>query len=413
MARVAGWLEQTAAGWPDDDICDLERYLEPDCATLVLYDAEKLAQLAGVAVRTEVGPTPVAVIVTNATRHVKAAFGRRRLGRKDRRLAWVDDLGEVHRPVRGWQDIEEALGERAGVLARYITLGVVDLLLLRYQRGLQRSVLALTVRRVAGGIHVRSCESADTSTRTRRLRAGAAASELADVKIAIVGCGAVGSFAAAELFRSGVRHLTLIDHERLRPGNVVRHLAGATQVGSWKSEAVRSCLADIDADVAAVRARVAMVATVTEAIGLLRNHHIVLDATGSARASSLLAFSASKMGTGSGRVVISACVQREGDIVRVDRLPPRGGETYLPPLPIVEDDDRLQEGGCGDPVSRTPPGAVIAAAGLACLVVIDEATGACTLPASLVDVRGVQPEPPYTRLGLVLSQPSPEKRVVA
>ncbi|MFD0661296.1 hypothetical protein [Thermocatellispora tengchongensis] len=39
---------------------------------------------------------------------------------------------------------------------------------------------------------------------------------------------------------------------------------------------------------------------------------------------------------------------------------------------------------------------------------IDEAIGTCSLPASLMEVRGVQQVPPYTHVGL-LSSPSRER----
>ena len=68
-----------------------------------------------------------------------------------------------------------------------------------------------------------------------------------------MGCGAIGSFAADLLFRAGVRQLTLCDGERLRPGNIVRHLAGAEQVGRAKTLAVLNCLARVDANVDGVK----------------------------------------------------------------------------------------------------------------------------------------------------------------
>lgn len=407
LKRIADWLNQTAAGWPDDDVCDLERYLEPDFDTFVLYDAEHLTDLVGSAVRTRVDRTGGTVVVGNTAHRIKARPGRPGRNRKDKRLAWVEDLGEVFHPVRHWRDIEEVLGARSATVARHIVLGAVNLLLLRYQRGGQHAVLALRVKPTAEGIDVRACESADTSARTRQLRAGAAASALAETKIAVVGCGAVGSFAAAQLFRSGARHLTLIDRERLRPGNVVRHLAGFDQVGRRKVDAVRACLSGIDRAVDSVHPLATMVTTAEEAAEILRHHRIVLDATGSARASSLLAYAANTIGPDSGHVVVSACVQREGDIIRVDRLPPRSGESYLPSLPATERDGQLREDGCGSPVSRTSPGAVIAAADLACRVVIDEITGTRALAASLADVRCIQPETPYTRIGLLSPEPSP------
>jgi hypothetical protein len=107
---------------------------------------------------------------------------------------------------------------------------------------------------------------------------------------------------------------------------------------------------------------------------------------------------------GLGHAVVSACVQRDGDVLRVDRLPLRGAERYLPALPLLDDAARPREQGCGNPVSPTPPGAVIAAAELAHRVVIDEATRACTLPATIAEVRLAQPEPPYDQVGRLTSE---------
>ncbi|WP_146231204.1 hypothetical protein [Micromonospora sicca] len=44
------------------------------------------------------------------------------------------------------------------------------------------------------------------------------------------------------------------------------------------------------------------------------------------------------------------------------------------------------EHGCDEPVSPTPPGAVVAAAELACRVAIDELTYDCQMPATLIEV---------------------------
>jgi hypothetical protein len=138
-------------------------------------------------------------------------------------------------------------------------------------------------------------------------------------------------------------------------------------------------------------------------MALVRDHDVVLDATGNALASSLLATAAQAVGPGLGHVVVAACVQRDGDVLRVDRLPLRGKERHLPALPLLDDDAHPREQGCGSPVSPAPPGAVIAAAELAHRVVIDEATRACTLPATVAEVRYAQPEPPYDRVGRITS----------
>jgi molybdopterin/thiamine biosynthesis adenylyltransferase len=410
LGRIAGWLEKTAAGWPGDDVCDLERYLGQDPDTLVLYDAAGLSP--GHAVRTMPGPTAAATLVTCEQRrlsdHLPARGGRRgKPGRKDKQLAWVADIGAVEHPLRIWSDVAAVLGSSAGEVSRAISFGIVNLLLLRYSRGANSSVLALKARRTVGGIEVTACESADMSLATRTIRAGRDAQHLTETKLAVVGCGAVGSFAADLLFRSGVRKLTLRDGEKLRPGNVVRHLAGTGQVGLAKADAVRECLARIDSDVSGVKTQPRRLDRFDDALALVRDHDVVLDATGNARASSLLATAAQLAGPGLGHSVVSACIQRDGEVLRADRMPPRGAERYLPALPLLDDSAHAREQGCGSPISPAPPGAVIAAAELACRVVIDEATRQCSMPATVAEVRWAQPEPPFDHVGRVTSDENP------
>lgn len=403
LARITDWLERTATGWPGDDSCDLERYLKQDHKTFVLYDASAL-ELDG-PVRTTPGPASGVIMITGERRRVRDLCGGRRR-RKDNRLAWVTDIGAVTRPVRTWSDVATALGPRAAEVSRLVGFGAVSLLLLRYTHGGAPGALALRVRPGANGPELFACESADTSPATRRLRAGQAAPQLADARIAVVGCGAIGSFTSDLLFRAGVRNLTLADGERLRPGNVVRHLAGVEHLGLPKTEAVRASLARVDRDVSRVQKRGPLY-DLDEAVALVRDHHVVVDATGSPRASSLLATAADRIGRGLGRPVISVCVQRAGDVLRVDRMPLRRGEKHLPALPLLDNSIGLRERGCGSPVSPTPPGAVVTAAELALRFVLDEATYECALPATVVDVRRPQPEPPYQRVGQITSADYP------
>jgi hypothetical protein len=402
LARIAGWLHETAANWPGDDSCDLERYLDQEHEDLrmVLYDATRL--VLDRAVQTSGGPG--ILVITNKARRTRNIVNGRRRNRHDRRLAWVADVGSVDRPLRSWDDVVVALGAHAEEVSRLIRMGVITVLLLQYARGRVDAALALRVRSNSAGIQITACESADLSARTRSMRAGPASTTLANVPIAIIGCGAIGSFAADLLFRSGARNLTLVDAELLRPGNVVRHFADSRYAGWPKPLAVRDRLAMIDPDVAAVTVNCDRLMTLEEATALVLEHRIVLDATGSGRATSLLAAAVTGLDAESDHVVVSVCVQRDGDVLRVDRIPLRPGEVHLPPLAAVEHTSRLRERGCGSPVSPTPPGAVVAAAELALQVVIDEATGDRILPATLADVRRPQGQPPFDRIGRLSSE---------
>ena len=403
LDRVAGWLRDSALGWPNDRVCDLERYL-PREDTLVLYDSDTALPGLARAQPAKNGAVRVGALPSGSAAEARQPADqrkRKRAGRPPADLgwAWVCDVGAVDAPIKSWGGVVPLLGPDADRVKQEATVKRIQWMLVRYSRNGASSVLALRLNVSGSDVEIRSCEAADTSVATRTLRAGAGSAALAHVRVAIVGCGAVGSFVADLLFRSGLRHLDLRDHETLRPGNVVRHLAGMDEVGLSKVEAVRRSLAKVDPDTTTVKIDPSAMWTLEQAVALLERHDLVVDATGSARATSLLS-SAAEL---TNRVVVSACVQRDGGIARVDRMPPRAAETYLPALTRIDDDDQPRERGCGSPVSLTPPGAVVAAAELACRVVVDEVSGARSLPASVADVRTVQDEAPFDRLGLVVA----------
>lgn len=64
-------------------------------------------------------------------------------------------------------------------------------------------------------------------------------SVLADKNVVIVGLGSGGSPVALELARSGVGHFMLIDFDRLELGNISRHVCGISDLGRFKTHAVR------------------------------------------------------------------------------------------------------------------------------------------------------------------------------
>jgi molybdopterin/thiamine biosynthesis adenylyltransferase len=64
-----------------------------------------------------------------------------------------------------------------------------------------------------------------------------------DLAIAIVGCGALGSFIAEALARSGVRRLLLIDRDIVEYGNLARHSLDGRHVGDTKATALAHRLA--------------------------------------------------------------------------------------------------------------------------------------------------------------------------
>jgi adenylyltransferase/sulfurtransferase len=69
---------------------------------------------------------------------------------------------------------------------------------------------------------------------------------LAQQKIAIVGCGSIGSALADTLVRAGLGSLTLIDPELLKIENTGRHVLTPREVGQPKAEALARRLLEIN-----------------------------------------------------------------------------------------------------------------------------------------------------------------------
>lgn len=370
--RVKSWHAKDALGWPDDppDL-DLERYW-PREPVLVTYP--DLDELAGRHCKVVNGP--------NGSLRVKRGKAR---GRRSRARAWaadVVDVGEIDRPIHNFDElgdlmeVDEALALRAS-----IEDGTVKYVIVRYQRQGHEGVVVL----VAVGRNpqdLRAAEAAHDGERTRFLRAGLDADVLAGQRIAVVGVGAVGCQVAEMLVRSGAGGLTLIDGDLIRPGNCIRHVASRHDVGRPKVEAVRDHLvhtgfiqwADVTTDTTPLRS-----AERTEE--LLTSHNLVIDCTANGPASALLL----EAGRILDRPVVSACLLRNGTVARVDRSPLRPGEQHAAAVEAGGPDTDLREGGCGDPVSPTPPWACSAAAARAVAMAVDLLSGRNAMPPSIVD----------------------------
>ncbi|MCO6438548.1 MAG: ThiF family adenylyltransferase [Phycisphaerae bacterium] len=65
---------------------------------------------------------------------------------------------------------------------------------------------------------------------------------LADATVFVVGLGSGGSPIAWELPKQGVMHFDIMDHDRLETGNVVRHMAGISDVGRLKTDVMREMI---------------------------------------------------------------------------------------------------------------------------------------------------------------------------
>ena len=73
--------------------------------------------------------------------------------------------------------------------------------------------------------------------------------KLREASVTVIGLGAVGSFAAEALARSGIGYFTLIDCDKIQITNINRQLyALHSTLGKLKTEAARDRISDINPD---------------------------------------------------------------------------------------------------------------------------------------------------------------------
>ncbi|UDM50910.1 ThiF family adenylyltransferase [Cupriavidus sp. MP-37] len=125
-----------------------------------------------------------------------------------------------------------------------------------------------------------------------RLPAGHA--ELAQKRVAIVGCGSVGSKIAITLARTGIRKFTLIDDDIFFQANLVRNDLDARVIGQHKVDALAARLRDIVVDPEISNRRVALgqqesAGTTESVLEELAQADLLIDATADPRAFNLVA----------------------------------------------------------------------------------------------------------------------------
>lgn len=320
------------------------------------------------------------------------------------------DLGRLDRPVHNWETLTEAISndrERRELKSGLRRAGKA-LVLVKYERKVpnaapQRAATALWITLDGDKPKVGRAIIAEDSQRVRHWRRGLDASRFADSSVAIVGLGSVGSAAAARLASLQPAQLTLVDGDLLTPGNTVRHLCSEAQVAMKKVDAVRKVLVDnLGMLPASIKAKPERLRPEL-AFQLLSEHDVVIDATANNGVSWMLE---EITGKGLG-VAVTVAVHRDGELIRVDRF---GGAsspaTRLEPIPELDTPDTspvFREGGCGDPVSPTPPWVTELAASEAAVIAVDAITERWQHPDSLIRVLVCQPDAPYDQVRTIMS----------
>ncbi|MCA4997290.1 ThiF family adenylyltransferase [Tsukamurella tyrosinosolvens] len=355
LNQIGAWLTQQAAGWPGDPpSLDVNRYLE-QTGQIVLYDDLEKVVGSVVGITHERGSLWA---VGRPLRVPRVRNGQQ--GRWRTNAAMVLDIGELRGPVADWTSLLAATGNDAKRVAREVTdFGLCGLILV-YRRGSERGVLALRIgRRDGQDWTLQAHQTAPLSVEALVRRSHPDHVDLAQQRVAVVGVGAIGSVVAELLQRSGVGMLHLVDADRVFPGNVVRHIATAADVGSLKVDAVAARLRGA-VPTPTVTSETNLLSTIEEACAILGDHDLVIDASADSTASSLLA-AASRVGAGR---ALSVAILADGYAIRVDHLP-ESVEDALPTLHLPPSAHRAYEVGCSSPVSTTPPTAVWEAAAIA------------------------------------------------
>lgn len=371
LTRVDEWFEKNEAGWPGDPpALELEAYLGlPVDPRFVVHDGLP-GQTSG-------------YVQMRANKHQIEYVGAGHVPKKSRKgrlSGFVTDLGQLTEPPADWTELLALLPDAAQIRTA-ISRSRLDIVLMRYRRGLHQGVLAVTLRRLRPGGPLRPhlILSAATGEAALRVRSGPAAHQLADKHVYLVGVGALGSHIADYLSRAGIGQLTLRDPDIFTPGNATRHLVTTSTVaGASKAHAVAALLEARPYN----RARITPVTTGLvspyEAAALLQGEALVVDAAADDAVTCMLEDAAAHLGAR----FITACVQNEGRTLRVDLVPPLDGREPQPPTTTQPGRaPEVFESGCASPVSVTPPHAIAEAAAIATRHIIGRLTGAPANPA--------------------------------
>lgn len=414
FGKVASWHEQDEAGWPDDpgDL-DLERYFPDTGTTLVLF--ESFDQLLGRRLQVQRSVRTWTVepgsLLSSKNRGVQKR--ERRARNYGDPWAIAVDLGTLDRPIVTWPEIRDHLSP---AFRKHLTesgsLQRQGLLLARYKRpipdGGRSGVVAIQLLPAVGrtpSLVALPSEDRGVATRNRR---GQDAALLAQRHVAIVGIGAVGSFVADLLARSGVGRMTLVDGDVMRVGNSIRHVLDPASANKLKASALKASLDTRQLLPARSVTAVDRILDPEILWRLFAECDLVVNATAAPDVNDMF----EHLGEVSGEQWIEVALYRAGAVARADRL---GAGTTTeaarpPKVTSVPGDEGVRETGCGDPVSPTPPASVLSAASLAARLTIDSfrSKRQRQLPDAIVEVLaptagGLVPAgDPYTVLGTVL-----------
>lgn len=409
VERVREWHRQSIEGWIEDfGVPDLNAYFPAADVDFLVSCPEPLAMVGVVGVTEQQTPHGWVRLVPAPpapSRQLRRAAER---DRKRSRRHWVYgvDIGALHHPVHDWDTLSEKLSDAdRAEIDRLVAapFRLSGLLVVNYSRptatGGRPGFAVLLYKSLSDGtVTVQGVPTADESEEAMSVRAGRDLQTLSDKHVAIVGVGAIGSHIADLLARSGVREFTLVDPDRLEPGNCVRHLAGLDRVPQRKVDAVAELLSErTGVEREDVRCEFGVL-TGDLMHKLLYRCDLVIDATASEETHQIVTY----VSEAARRQSVIVSLFRDGEVAQARRVGHLAGlPTHISRIRDRSDDYR--EFGCGDPVSPAPPWATLAAAALGCRLAIDTMRSRRRFqqPDCVTDVMVAQPDKQFQRHGVV------------
>lgn len=284
--------------------------------------------------------------------------------------------------------------------------GGADLILFCWERHERTNLLVMACKGTGTEVEVIALQPGPNDEHSLILRAGPDASALRTRRAILFGAGALGGHTATLLAESGIGFLQLIDPDVLLPGNVVRHVAGHSQVGAPKVQAVQAVVED-HAPWTEVSGIQEAPRTPSDIGKRIADADIVIDTTGNEALVGSLAMVAKEMD----QPLVSGALYRGGFISRVQRqvlasdtpIHQRGDLALYPLIPAGHDnaDFATPQLGCSAPVNNAPPSAVLACASLIVQTAIDVLTERFEFPDEVIDVYRPIPDTQFNRMGRV------------
>ena len=320
---------------------------------------------------------------------------------------------EVGLPPRSLSEFEGALdhGQRRNFARRRTALltgrgSAAELAMLAWHASAGVNVVVLKLDAIDGTVVANAVPVAPSDPGTLSMRAGDDFAVLQGKSCAVFGAGSVGSYVALLLSEMGMGEIALIDADRLRPGNVVRHAGGKSVVGYHKVSVVKMIIGQ-HAPQTDVLTESSEKWNPDELEPFVKGADVVVDATGSPGFALHLSAAAHSLET----PYVSVALFRRGSVGRIVRLVPgrdtppedrdRGTKEY-PAIPEGESELAGFETGCSSPVACAPPSSVVGIAATAAAVIVDTLTGRFDWSEEVAQIFAPLPDEPFSRPGMLL-----------